>query len=280
MAAASGARAARRRRLLATVVAPIAVVVAIVAIFVVVKASSGGSPKQGQGASAAAASVIRDVTSVPAAVLDAVGVGSVTALPKALSGAPLTAGGLPQVLYVGAEFCPYCAAERWGIAVALSRFGTFTNLGQTASNPSDVYPNTATLDFHGARYTSSYLAFTGKEIESNTPAPGGGYTALDTLTPAEQSLFTSVGGGSFPFLDIGGKYVITGASYLPSVLAGKTHEQIAAALSDPGSSVARAVDGTANVITAAVCASTANKPAAVCTASGVLAAGAKLRGKA
>ena len=276
MAAASRAKAARLRRMLTIVVAPVGVVVAIVAIFVVVKASRGSSAKQGQGATTAAAAVISDVTGVPAAVLDAVGVGSVTTLPKAQSGPPLTAGGLPQVLYVGAEFCPYCAAERWGLVVALSRFGTFTNLGQTASSPNDVYPNTATLDFHGASYTSAYLSFTGKEVETNTPAPGGGYTALDTLTPAEQSLFTSVGGGSFPFVDLGGKYVITGASYLPSVLAGKTHGQIAAALADASSSIARAVDGTANLVTAALCASTANRPAPVCTSSGVVAARAKL----
>src|SRR5215471_17073708 len=40
------------------------------------------------------------------------------------SGAPLTSGGKPEMLYIGAEYCPYCAAMRWSMAVALSRFGT------------------------------------------------------------------------------------------------------------------------------------------------------------
>jgi hypothetical protein len=60
------------------------------------------------------------------------------------------------VLYAGAEYCPFCAAERWALATALSRFGTFTNLGTTASAGGQEYaPNTATLSFHGATYTSN-----------------------------------------------------------------------------------------------------------------------------
>jgi len=33
------------------------------------------------------------------------------------------------VVYIGAEYCPYCAVERWPLIVALNRFGTLTNLG-------------------------------------------------------------------------------------------------------------------------------------------------------
>jgi hypothetical protein len=47
--------------------------------------------------------------------------------------------------------------------------------------------------------------------------------------------------------------VISGASYSPQVLQGKTQTQIAAALADPNSAIAWAVDGTANLITAAIC---------------------------
>ncbi len=73
-----------------------------------------------------------------------------------------------------------------------------------------------------------------------------------------------------------GSYVISGASYDPSVLAGKSHAQISGALSDPSSPIAKGVDGTANVITAALCRLTKNNPAPVCTAQGVLAATATL----
>lgn len=36
--------------------------------------------------------------------------------------------------------------------IAVSRFGNFSHLGQTASSPSDVYRSMATLTFHGASY--------------------------------------------------------------------------------------------------------------------------------
>ena len=55
-------------------------------------------------------------------------------------------------------------------------------------------------------------------------------------------------------------------------LAGKSHRQIAAALSDPASPIALAVDGSANVITAALCKVTGQQPTPVCSAPGVTAA--------
>lgn len=173
LATASGRRAARRKRLLVTV-GPIVAIVLVVAVLIGVRVGAGAaSPKPGQSAAAANVAVVGEVTSVPAAALNAVGAGSVSALPAAITGAPLTANGKPRVLYVGAEYCPYCAAERWAVVVALSRFGTFANLGQTASSPSDVYPSTATLTFHGASYTSNNLAFTGAETQSNQVVNGG-----------------------------------------------------------------------------------------------------------
>ena len=54
-----------------------------------------------------------------------VGTGSVLGYnPKPITtikGASLTSDGKPQMLYIGAEFCPYCAAMRWSMAVALSK---------------------------------------------------------------------------------------------------------------------------------------------------------------
>ena len=64
---------------------------------------------------------------VPASVLAQVGIGASS--PQALkpvTGPALTSGGKPEMLYIGAEWCPYCAAERWAMAVALRRFGTFS----------------------------------------------------------------------------------------------------------------------------------------------------------
>ena len=38
----------------------------------------------------------------------------------------LTVNGTPEVLYMGADYCPFCAATRWGLVLALMRFGNFT----------------------------------------------------------------------------------------------------------------------------------------------------------
>jgi hypothetical protein len=225
---------------------------------------------------AANPTVVAQATGVPVSTLNAVGAGSVTTAPTAISGAPLTANGLPRILYVGAEYCPYCAAERWAVVNALSRFGNFSNLGATTSSPSDVFPSTASFSFHGATYKSSNLSFTGVEIQSNQ-AVNGSYAPLDKLSAADQALMDKYDtGGGIPFIDIGGKYMISGSSFSPSVLQGKTSEQIAAALADPNSSIAKSIDGTANVITAAICKITNNQPASVCTVPGVVAAASKL----
>ena len=72
--------------------------------------------------------------------------------------------------------------------------------------------------------------------------------------------------------------MISGASFSPKALQGKTHAQIAAALSDPTSPIAKGIDGTANLVTAAICQSTSQLPANVCQSGGVQAATAKLTG--
>lgn len=116
-------------------------------------------------------------------MLDEVGAGDVQALPAKVDAPALTADGKSKVLYVGAEFCPFCAAQRWPVVVALSRFGTWTGLGQTTSASDDVFPETATLSFHGAIYTSDYLSFTGVETSGRTKV-NGQYAPLDEPSAA------------------------------------------------------------------------------------------------
>ncbi|MDQ1641578.1 MAG: hypothetical protein QOJ90_929 [Actinomycetota bacterium] len=281
------ARAARRRRVLLAGGAVGAVVVLLVGLVIAKAAGLGsggdnGTTQATTGSSAAAsasAAVIRAVTGVPSSVLDTVGAGDAQVVPRKIDAPALTAGGKPKVLYIGAEYCPFCAAQRWPVVVALSRFGTWTGLGQTTSATRDVYPDTATLSFHGATYRSDYLAFTGVETTGRDQV-NGQYAPLDALSAADQKIFytynrppyTAGSSGGIPFLDVGGRYVLSGASLSPKLLAGKSHEQIAAALADPTSPIAKAVDGSANVLTAALCELTGGKPAPVCTAAGVAAA--------
>lgn len=122
------------------VLSAVGVIVLVVAVLVIVKVATGaGQPKSGKSATAASSVVSRAIADVSMSDFDTAGVGSGTKAPQALSnGTRKTADGKPRVLFIGAEFCPYCAAERWPLAVALSRFGTLHNLGQTTSSANDT----------------------------------------------------------------------------------------------------------------------------------------------
>jgi hypothetical protein len=270
----------RRSRMIwaAVVVAVVVVIFGSVALFGL--RHNGGS---GAKTSAAGTKLVQTLSAIPASAYDAVGAGSAANPPVVLSGSPpLTAGGKPRILYVGAEYCPYCAAERWAVVTALSRFGTFTGLGETTSSHIDAYPDTPTLSFHGATYTSKYLSFTGYETQSNQ-VQGNTYAPLDKLSTADGKLFDKYdfppyvrSKGAIPFVDIGGRYASQGATYDPSLLAGLTHQEAADGIANPDSPLSKAVLGSANRFTAAFCRLTGNQPASVCTSSGVTAAAAGL----
>jgi hypothetical protein len=275
---AAQARAARQRRILLATAAIGAVIVVVggLVLFSLVNNGDGkGTTTATPKSSTLPASVLADVTSVPTANSDKVGAAGVTSVPASIKAPALTANGKPRVLYVGAEYCPYCAAERWPVVVALSRFGTWSGLGATTSSAQDVFPSTPTLSFHGAKFTSDVVAFSGYETQTNK-AVGGKYPPLDTLPAEDQKIFDTynkppyvASAGGIPFINIAGKYVVSGASFDPGLLAGKTRAQIAAALADPTSAIGKAVLANANVLTAAICQATGNQPTTVCTSAGV-----------
>ncbi|HEX4244150.1 MAG TPA: DUF929 family protein, partial [Acidimicrobiales bacterium] len=186
-------------------------------------------------------------------------------------------------LYVGGEFCPYCAAERWALVSSLSRFGTFSNLKVTASSHTDVYPATSTFSFEGSTYTSQYLTFQAVEQVSNIPNGQGYYKPLDQITKAQQAVLNKyeqppldpnaqAGQFGYPFVDIGNQAIVTGPSYSSGILAGLSHKDIANGLSDPSNPVTQAIVATSNYISAGICATTKNQPASVCQSPGVQAA--------
>ena len=271
-------RAEQRRRLLIAS-GSIIVVIAVVVAFIVIKANNKPATNSSNGPTGSAlASVVSKVTNVPASTLDKVGTGSFTGKIQPVSGGtPLTSGGKPEMLYMGAEYCPYCAAERWSMIVALSRFGTFSGLSTVHSSTTDSPANISTFTFHGSSYTSKYLTFTPVEMQTNVlDQSTGNYPILEKPTAAQQALLTkydappyvtSANAGAIPFIYFGGKYLSVGASYDATVLSGLKWDQIAADLSNPDSPVTKAIAGTANHITAAICKMTGNQPASACTST-------------
>jgi hypothetical protein len=255
---------------LVAIAAAVAVLI-VVGVMVAIALARGGGTSQASGGAGAAANLAQ---SVPVSVLHTVGAGQGVTPPKSLpSGTPaLMNDGKPQVLYIGAEYCPFCATERWPVVVALSRFGRFTGLGGTESAPApEAYPQTQTFTFHGATYASDVLSFAGVETNTNQPDPAGGFTPLQQPTPAQEQLLQrfdttpyTTQPGAIPFLMIGNRYVSIGASYDPALLQGMSRDEIAHALSDPNSPVAQGVLGAANTLTAAICQATEGQPSSVC----------------
>ncbi len=282
------ARSADLRKKTLVAAGSVVAVLAVIVVLIVVKVAGGTpapAPRQAAGIANSAASVTRAIASVPAATLDKVAAGSAYpakggiypgAIKTIKPPVPLlTSGGKPQVVYVGAEYCPFCGAERWALAVALSRFGTFSGLRLIHSSSADVDPNTPTLSFYKATYTSKFVSFSPTEAQTVDRAPLQPVTTLDKSLMATYDAPPYVPAsynGSFPFVDFGSKYVITGASYDPGILAGLSWGQVSADLADPTSPPGRAIDATANRITAAICAMTGNKPGDVCTSTGVTSA--------
>ena len=230
------------------------------------------TPQQPRHASPDATQVvITQITSIPTSEFETVGQGTANNLLKPVSGAPLTgATGKPQVLYIGAEYCPYCAAQRWALIIALSRFGTFSGLHTTTSSSSDVFPNTPTFTFHGATYTSDYVDFRAVEESDRDQKP------LETPSASDQEVYGKYGTGSIPFIDFGNRYVLNAAMYLPDLLGGQSWQPIADELRDPSTAQAKAIVGSANLLTAAICKMTSDRPASVCSTPGIQALEKKL----
>jgi len=247
-------RAQARRRWLVSITA-VGAVLAIVVGFVAIKLTSGTAAAASEAP--APQNVVSQVTTVPAAVLARVRGGTVTPMRTVKAPGPvLSIAGKPAIVFVSEESCPFCAAERWPLTVALSHFGTWSHLGATRSSATDVFPNTATLSFRTASYRSSHLTLRTTELTDNRGHRLQPLTPLDTtlihgydvppyVNSADQS-------GAVPFLDIGNRYILAGAQYNPQTLAGLSQAQIASQLRNPASPVAKAIDGSADTIIAAI----------------------------
>lgn len=195
--------------------------------------------------------------------------------PSPLSGSPLTLDGKPELFYFGAEFCPFCAATRWPMVLALAQFGELSPLALSESSPIDFAPSTNTFTFYGSHYDSSVLSFAPLESWSNRQCTTGsagcgpfGFTNLQTATESEQEILNQYDANEiFPFLDFGNEWQISGSDTWPLLLQGLSWEQIAAAAGNPGSTVGQYIDGAAELDAGLICEETGERPANICGTS-------------
>jgi hypothetical protein len=266
------ARRLHNRRTTAIVAS--ALVVVVITVLVVVKIA-GGSSSPFASRTAVSPSALSELSAVPMNALLAAARGAAaqsgTVHPpiNLPSGVPaLQSGGKPEVFYVGAEFCPYCAGERWPLVLALSKFGTFSGLVTTESSSTDVNPKTPTFSFAGSSYTSPYIAFVSLETADRSGR------MLQTPTGAEAVLiqtydappFVSGSSGSIPFIDIGGRYLVSGTQYDASALAGKSFDTALADIVSDANPTSKAAEAVAANLIGTICSLTNDQPSAVCSA--------------
>jgi hypothetical protein len=271
--AALEARQAQRHRNRLLGVGSVVLAMVIVAVFVIVKVTGGGgSPSASASVTSPPAgtpipsAITKKLASVPLSTLLAAPTTGVVASPQAISDPVLRADGKPDLLFIGAEFCPVCATERWAMYVALSKFGTFSpEPGRIHSAVRDG--DIPTLTFYKTTYSSPYFTFTPVETTTNQPE-GDYYATLQRPTSAQQKLWLSHSNG-FPWLDFGGKVELTNAQYNPDELEGQTFSSIASMVGNNSTRIGADIDASAKVLVQTICASlTGGKPASVCSAVG------------
>jgi thiol-disulfide isomerase/thioredoxin len=170
---------------------------------------------------------------------------------------PLYENGKLVVVYIGTEWCPYCAAERWALIIALLRFGNFTGLKYMLSAGSpEPFPNTPTFTFHGSSYSSNYIVFYAYEYQDRNR------NSLDSILSQYLQLFQAYG-YSIPFISIGNVLIQVGSNVSPSLMSGKNWSQIMQEIKS-NTTLGRQIIYSANVLTAAICLLNGNKPSSVC----------------
>jgi hypothetical protein len=265
-------QARQRRRILIAVLA-FAGVIVVVIVLVALRGSksspnpaASAPPPGAQSPVLAPTSTVSSLGAIPVSSLaSAAATGSTTA-PKAVSAPPPPdQTGLPEIFYVGAEYCPYCAAERWAVVTALSKFGTWSSLGQTHSSSSDVDPNTPTFSFYGATFSSSYLTFSSVEETTNQPQ-GNSYQPLQALTDAQKTYVQKYDSdGGIPFISFAGKFT-SSTQYDPSVLQGLTFDTVATQAVNGSTTVGTSIQSAAGQLVKTICQLTNGQPGNVCSA--------------
>ena len=167
------------------------------------------------------------------------------------------------VFFMGAEHCPYCAAERWAIVRALSKYGQWSGLKQTMSAARDEpFLNLPTYDLTEATYTSPHVEFVSREIKDRDFKP------LQKLLKTEEKTVRKYNPQKkIPFLLIGGRFMQLEAGFSPKIFIGHTFRQTETELKKIESEIRKTIDDEANIISALMCVS--GLPPELCKETGV-----------
>ncbi|HUC38670.1 MAG TPA: DUF929 family protein [Candidatus Acidoferrum sp.] len=203
-----------------------------------------------------------------------------------------TVNGKPSVIYFGSITCIYCGENRWAMALALGRFGSFGELykGYSSFGDGDLPTlywrpdeySTAAVNI-GSFYNSSYINFL--PIEDSEPVTQG--FDLQSFPAIEQELNST---GNLAYSDalqyilqinsfqgtpytIWGRYVVNGADAVdlgnspptstPFALTNMTHAQVLSQLASPDDQFAWTEYAAADIYIALAC-SSINNTAPIC----------------
>ena len=231
------------------------------------------------GQYAVSPSLVAEVTRVPVSVMVAAATskGEAALAPRAalpVRNKALSLAGKPQVIYIGAEYCPFCAAERWALVMALSKFGTFRDLSGTTSSDTDVNPSTPTFSFYGSSYDSPYVSFVPVEMKINTfDRSSGTYPPLQALSRSQLALmtrwdappYTEANAGTIPFLYIAGRYLKIGAQYVPNAISGENFSKAAVYLTSGKNAGSKGIEASAGLLLGDICSVSHDQPTLVCS---------------
>ncbi|MFV0461499.1 MAG: DUF929 family protein [Actinomycetales bacterium] len=273
----------RQRRLLIITAAALVCIVLVVAVAVAI-ASQPDDPGEA-GTSDGGTAFIDTATSVPVAVLDAAGAPEsqgLRAMQAIPDGEPLVTDGKPTVIYVGAEFCPYCASERWALISALSRFGTWSGLEPARSGATDG--DIPTVSFTNAEFDSDQVVFRGFETADRDGNPLSAPPEDVSQLMATHNPGQNGQGSPIPWTYFGVMQIIGSPVPLEPFLDGSTtatsltHQEVADAMATGSGELGTSINAETNALTAQICELTDNQPVDVCSAAGVAAAAAVLPG--
>jgi hypothetical protein len=150
--------------------------------------------------------------------------------------------------YLGAGFCPWCAAERWSIVEALKYFGTWEGLKfDKSAEKNEPYLNLSTYNFHDAKFKSDHVEFVGREFQDRN------FQDLERLTDSDNKIIDNYNlQGVIPFVFIAGKYVRIGSGPKPQQLDGLNHDDVKKQLENRNTELAKAIYDEANHIAALI----------------------------